>query len=50
MKIKIVVNEKEVNLSDFPARIICNTILAMLESLSGMEEIKSAVVSLMEEE
>jgi hypothetical protein len=50
MKIKIVVNEKEVNLSEFPARIITNTILAMLKSLSGMEEIKIAVVTLTEVE
>ena len=50
MKIKIVVNEKEVNLSEFPARIITNTVIAMLKSLSGIDEIKSAVVTLTEVE
>ena len=45
-EIKVTVNGEEIPLSDFPAEIIAKVLAAMLETLKGVEEIKSAVVEI----
>jgi len=45
-QIKVTVNGEEVPLSDFPGEIIAKVLAAMLETLKGVEEVKSAVVEI----
>lgn len=42
----IKVNGKDVNLTQFPAQIISNTIVGMMESLKGVQEVHSVVLEL----
>jgi len=42
----IVVNGERVRLTDFPNKIISKTLVGMLQSLKGVEEINSAVIEL----
>ena len=44
MEIKLRVNGIEVKLSDFPREIIMRTILAMLSTLKGVDEIKAVEI------
>ena len=46
MEISIKVNEKEVELTEFPAKIITNVVIGILDSLRGVDEIGSAVIQL----
>jgi len=48
-KIEIEVNGEAVNLTEFPAKLIMNAIIGMLEALHGVEEIENAVIRLGEE-
>ena len=43
--IRILVNGKPVSISEFPAQIIRNTIIGMLSSLKGIDEIKTVDIS-----
>ncbi len=45
-EITIKVNGEDVKLSDYPREIITSVLLAMLASLKGVEEVKSAVIEL----
>ena len=45
-KIEIEVNGEAIKLTEFPAKIIRNAILGMLNSLRGVEEIENAVIRL----
>jgi len=45
-EIKLTVNGEEIPLSDFPAEIIAKVLEAMLETLKGVDEVKSAVVEI----
>ena len=45
-KVTIKVNGKDINLTDFPTKIITNILLGILESLKGVEEIRDAVIEL----
>ena len=45
-EIKITVNGEEVKLTEFPREIITNTILAMLKSLKGVEEVNKVIIEL----
>ena len=45
-KIEIEVNGKVIKLTEFPAKIIMNAIMGMLNSLRGVEEIENAVIRL----
>jgi len=45
-KIEIEVNGESIELSGFPAKIIMNTIIGMLRSLRGIDEIEKAVIRL----
>jgi len=45
-QLKIVVNGEEVWLTDFPNKIISQTLVGMLQSLQGVEEVDSAVIEL----
>jgi len=49
-KISIQVNGEKVKLTEFPAKIITSTIKAMLKTLRDVDEIKSAVIKLGDEE
>ena len=44
--IEIEINGKSVKLTEFPAKIIKNTIIGMLQSLHDVEEIASVVIKL----
>jgi hypothetical protein len=44
--ITIEINGKSVPLTEFPAKIILNTIIGMLQSLRNVEEIETAVIRL----
>ncbi|MCD6356397.1 MAG: hypothetical protein J7L66_03830 [Anaerolineaceae bacterium] len=48
-KITVEVNGKEVNLTEFPEKILRNAIMGMLKSLHGVEDIQSAVIKLKKE-
>jgi hypothetical protein len=50
MNITIDVNNKRIELTEFPTKIIINVILGILQSLRGVDEIDSAVISLSTEE
>ena len=50
MKITIEVNGKEVELTEFPAKIITNILLGILESLRGVDEINMAEFRISAEE
>ena len=41
-KVQIKVNGKEIELTEFPARIIINVLYGLLKSLRGVEEIQKA--------
>ncbi len=45
-QVTIKVNGVDVNLTDFPARIITNVLLGILNSLKDVDEIKDAVIEL----
>ncbi|REG11133.1 hypothetical protein [Pelolinea submarina] len=45
-EIKITVNGEEIELSGFPGEIISETIVAMLKTLRGVDEIENAVVQI----
>ena len=45
-KVEIEVNGKQVKLTEFPAKIIMNTILGMLKSLRDVETVENAVIKL----
>ena len=45
-KIEIEVNGEAIKLTGFPAKIIKNAIIGMLQSLRGVEEIENAVIRL----
>jgi len=45
-KIEIEVNGESIKLTGFPAKIIKNTIIGMLKSLRGVDEVESAVIRL----
>lgn len=45
-QIKIVVNGKEIWLTDFPSKIISSAIAAMLQSLQDVGEIEEATIEL----
>ena len=45
-KIEIEVNGESIKLTGFPAKIIMNTIIGMLKSLRGVDEVESAVIRL----
>ena len=45
-KVTIKVNGNDINLTDFPTKIITNILLGILESLKGVEEIRDAVIEL----
>jgi hypothetical protein len=45
-EIKITVNGEEIELSGFPGEIISETIIAMLKTLRGVEDVKDAVIEL----
>ncbi len=45
-KIKVEVNGKQIKLTEFPAKIMMNAIMGMLQSLRGVEEIDNAVIRL----
>ena len=45
-KIQVKINDEEVELTDFPAKIIVNAIIGMLGSLRGVDEIRTAVIEL----
>ena len=45
-EIKIKVNGEDVRLTEFPAKIITDVILAMLATLKGVEEIKDVVIEI----
>jgi len=49
-KITIEVNGEQVELTEFPSVIITNTIKGMLKSLRGVDEIKSVVIKIENEE
>ena len=44
--LKISVDGEEVELTEFPSKIITNAIVAMLMSLRDVEEVKEAVVEI----
>ena len=44
--IEIRINNEEIKLTEFPAKIILNTIIGMLQSLRGVEKIESAEIRL----
>ena len=44
MEIKLLVNDTEVKLTEFPKEIIIRTILGMLSALHGVKEIKSVEI------
>jgi hypothetical protein len=44
--ISIEINGKTIPLTDFPAKIITNIIIGMLQSLRNVEEIESVVIKL----
>lgn len=44
METTIEVNGEKIKLTDFPHTIITETVLAMLRTLRGVEEIRSAVI------
>ena len=46
MKIEIEINGEQVELTEFPSKIIINTILGMLKSLRGVDEIDTAEIKL----
>ena len=50
MKIAIEVNGKEIELTEFPAKIILNVVQGILKSLRGVDEIDTAVITLSTEE
>jgi hypothetical protein len=50
MKITINVNGKGIELTEFPARIILNVILGILQSLRGVDEVYSAEITLSSED
>ena len=50
MKIAIEVNGKEIELTEFPAKIILNVVQGILKSLRGVEMIDTAVIKLSAEE
>lgn len=43
---KITVNGEEIKLTDFPCEIITDVIIAMLETLKGVDVIKDAVIEI----
>jgi hypothetical protein len=45
-EIKITVNGEEIELSGFPGEIISETIVAMLKTLRGVDEIEKAIVQI----
>ncbi len=45
-QLKIVVNGEKVRLTDFPNKIISQTLVGMLRSLQGVEEVDSAVIEM----
>ena len=45
-KIEIEVNGEAIKLTVFPAKIIKNAIIGMLQSLRGVDEVESAVIRL----
>ncbi len=45
-EIKIRVNGEEIKLTEFPARIITDVILAMLKSLRGVEDVEDVVIEM----
>lgn len=49
MKLTIKVNHDEVELTDFPTKIIINVLVGILKSLHGVDEIKTAEFVLSEE-
>jgi len=48
-EIEIEVNGEAIELTGFPAKIIMNAIMGMLQSLRGVEEIDNAVIRLEKE-
>lgn len=44
METTVEVNGEKIKLTDFPHKIITETVLAMLRTLRGVEEITSAVI------
>ena len=45
-QVKIAVNGEEVRLTEFPIHIIANTLVGMLQSLQGVEDVDTAVIEL----
>lgn len=45
-QLKIVVNGEEVWLTDFPNKIISQTLVGMLQSLQGVEGVENALIEL----
>jgi len=48
--LQITVNGEAIETTHFPKEIITNTIIAMLQSLRDVDEIKTAVIELKKEE
>lgn len=45
-EIKIKINGEEVKLTEFPAKIIADVILAMLKTLRGVKEVEDVVIEM----
>ena len=44
--VKIVVNGEEIELSEFPQEIITSVLVAMLETLKGVDKVKTAEITI----